>query len=146
MASLQLSIEGLDALIAENTSPSLEASSKTLFPSFAKDVYRVVDVIIAGSELRGLQVEYLAMNIDLASSLPTAWVFIVSEKGIVVLLARPEISVEDIELTLNKTEELATTLSREVEIVPAVAGYSIDYDAERYARSIDVPVFQLGMA
>ena len=124
----------------ENTKEGL----KDYFPSFISDVYRVLDVIVSSTELRGAKLHHVSLSIDV-SLIPSAWVVVAYSTGAIILLAKPKIALRDVDLVVDKSDEIASAVEENYEIIPAVAGYVIDYDAEKYAKSIDVPVFSLDL-
>jgi len=117
-------------------------SSLEYFPSFISDVYRVLDIIVSSTEIRGAKVQHISISFDM-SIIPTAWIIVAYSSGAIVLLAKPKISVGDVDLVVDKTDDIAAAVEEGYEVIPAIAGYVIDYDAERYAKSIDIPVFNL---
>ncbi len=111
---------------------------------FARDVYRIVDSIVSGLESRSLNVHHISITFDFETT-PHSWALIASDNGAVVLYAKPYIGITDIDLAINRAEEMASATEEDYEVIPAVAGYIIDFDAERYAKSIDVPIFYLDL-
>ncbi len=130
--------------VEEEEQTSSNKSLLAFFPSFVSDVYRVLDVILSSTELRGASVHHISISFDMTVT-PIAWIIVAYKTGAVILLAKPKITVYDVDLVVDKSDEIASIVDEDYEVIPAVAGYVVDYDAERYAKSIDVPVFNLDL-
>ena len=143
-SSIENSLRVYPTSYGEEEEEEKTKSLLSFFPSFVSDVYRVLDVILSSTELRGAVVQHISLNFDMTIT-PTAWIVVAYRSGSIILLARPKISVNDVDLVIDKSDEIASMVDDDYEVIPAVAGYVIDYDAERYAKSIDVPVFNLDL-
>jgi hypothetical protein len=112
---------------------------------FMADVRTVVNALLLGAGLEGARFRRLVEDYSRGEAgLPAARALVVLEGFAFYLYAKPYIDVEDIDLLVDEAGEAAERHGVE-EVVPVAAGYELSYDAERYAKSIDVEIIRLGL-
>ena len=92
-----------------------------------------------GAKFKRLTEEY---GVDEGS--PWAHAIIVFDGIVFYLFAKPYIDVYDVDVLVDSISSISGSSSTSV-IVPVVAGYEYSYDAERYAKSIEVEILRLGL-
>jgi len=112
---------------------------------FMADVRTVVNALLLGAGLEGAKFRRLLEDYHRGDAdIPAAKALIVFRGFAFYLYAKPFIDVEDVDVLLDQAGEEAEKLGVE-EIVPIAAAYEFSYDAERYAKSIDVELIRLGL-
>lgn len=112
---------------------------------FIADVRTVVNALLLGAGLEGARFRRLLEDYYRGEAdLPAAKVTIVLDGFAFYLYAKPYIDVEDVDVLVDEAGEEAERLGVE-EVVPVAAGYEFSYDAERYAKSIEVETIRLGL-
>ncbi|KSW12008.1 hypothetical protein CF15_04270 [Pyrodictium occultum] len=110
---------------------------------FMADVRTVAEAFVLGGGLEGARLLRIREDYRMGE-IPRARVLVEFEGLVFYLYAKPYIDVEDVDVLVDEAGELAERLGA-AEVVPVAAAYQFSYDAERYARSIDVETVRLGL-
>ena len=112
---------------------------------FMADVRTVVNALMLGAGLEGARFKRLVEDYARGEAgLPAARALLVLEGLAFYVYAKPYIDVEDVDVLVDEAGEAAERLGVE-EVVPVAAAYEFSYDAERYAKSIEVELVRLGL-
>ena len=111
---------------------------------FMSDVRTVVNALLLGAGLEGGRFARLVEDYSADEGVPRARVLLVVGDVAFYLYAKPYIDVLDIDVLVDEAGEAAERIGAG-EVVPVAAGYQYTFDAERYAKSIDVEVLRLGL-
>ncbi|BEP17727.1 hypothetical protein PYJP_10790 [Pyrofollis japonicus] len=146
---MSLALEKLAAL--ESLSESLEevgsneaTSSPIISPHrFMDHVRTVTTAFIIAGRLEGARLIRVVEDYGFSE---TMWArVIVWFDGVVFYIyAKPYIDVPDVDLLVDDAAEIAEKLG-ENHVVPVGAAYEYSFDAERYAKSIEVELVHLGL-
>jgi hypothetical protein len=137
----------LNSLVS--TIPTMESGesshTKTLsLIRFISDVRTVINALILGGRMEGAKFKRLTEEYGIDEGSPWARAIIVFDGIVFYLLAKPYIDVYDVDVLVDSISSISESPSTSV-IVPVVAGYEYSYDAERYAKSIEVEILRLGL-
>ena len=111
---------------------------------FMSDVRTVVNALLLGAGLEGGRFARLVEDYSVEEGVPRAKVLLVVGDIMFYLYAKPYMDVLDIDVLVDEAGEAAERIGAG-EVVPVAAGYQYTFDAERYAKSIDVEVLRLGL-
>ncbi|BES81986.1 hypothetical protein [Pyrodictium abyssi] len=110
---------------------------------FMADVRTVVEAFVLGGRLEGARLLRIVEDYGV-DDIPYARALVAFEGVAFYLYAKPYMDVGDIDVLVDEAGELAEKLEN-TEVVPVAAAYQFSYDAERYAKSIDVEAVRLGL-
>ncbi len=111
---------------------------------FMDDVRTVVNAVLLGAGLEGARFKAMVEEMGRSDAdLPWAKVVLVFEGYVFYIHAKVFMDVEDIDVLADEAGEIAEKYNAEV--VPLAAAYEYTYDAERYARSIEIETLRLGL-
>lgn len=111
---------------------------------FISDVRTAINALILGGRMEGAKFKRLTEEYGVDEGSPWARAIIVFDGIVFYLLAKPYIDVYDVDVLVDEISSIPGSSSTSV-IVPVVAGYEYSYDAERYAKTIEVEVLRLGL-
>jgi len=112
---------------------------------FMADVRTVINALLLGAGLEGARFRRLIEDYYRGEAdIPAAKAIIVFKGFAFYLYAKPFMDVEDVDVLLDLSDAETERLDVE-EVVPVAAAYEFSYDAERYAKSIDVELIRLGL-
>jgi len=144
---VSLALEKLAAL--ESLSESLEETSAEepeapLFSPyrFMEHVRTVTTAFMFGGRLEGARLIRVIEDYGFSESL-WARVILWFDGIVFYVYAKPYIDVGDIDVLVDEASEMAEKLGED-QVVPVAAAYEYSYDAERYAKSIEVEIVRLG--
>jgi len=118
-----------------------EARTASLI-KFMSDVRGVVNALVLGAGLEGVQPSRLVEEYSFEDGVPRAKALVVAGRFAFIVLAKPFIDVADIDVLVDEAGSVEAEGLEEV--VPVAVGYEYSYDAERYAKSIGVEILRLG--
>jgi len=122
-----------------------EPLSHTSLIRFMADVRTAVNALLLGAGLEGARFTRLLEDYRRGEAgLPAAQAVLVFQGFAFYLYAKPFIDVEDVDVLVDEAGDWAEKLGVE-EVVPVAAAYEFSYDAERYAKSIEVELIRLGL-
>ncbi|WP_143522147.1 hypothetical protein [Pyrodictium delaneyi] len=124
------------------TEPAARVRGPSLI-RFMADVRTVVEAFVLGGRLEGARLLRIVEDYGV-DEIPYARALVMFEGIAFYLYAKPYIDVGDVDVLADEVGELAEKLEN-TEIVPVAAAYQFSYDAERYAKSIDVETMRLGL-
>lgn len=144
---MSLALEKLAAL--ESLSESLEESieeepaAPPLSPyRFMDHVRTVTTAFMLGGRLEGARLIRVIEDYGFTDTL-WARVILWFDGLVFYIYAKPYVDVGDIDVLVDEAGEMAEKLGEE-QVVPVAAAYEYSYDAERYAKSIEVEIVRLG--
>lgn len=138
-------LDSLESLASTPLGVSEESESLGLFSlmKFAGDVQAAVNALIMAGRLEGARLRRLMVRYEAGQEAFWAHAMIVFEGFTFYLYAKPYIEVHDVDYVADTVARTAESTSDK--IVPIIAGYTYSYDAERYAKSIEIELLKLGL-